>query len=131
MDNKAFLTRQGERGSARLKFIIVMVVLAIVGYAGYVYVPVAYDAYYFRDVMQNKVDIAATQGYETAWVADQLGKSKSEYHVPPEAVITPTRSNDNRIEVRVQFTRPISFAVFTYNYEFDHTAKSTTFLTIK
>jgi hypothetical protein len=130
MNENVFLTRPGERGGARLKFIIVMVVFAIVVYAGYLYVPVAYDAYYFKDVMQNKVDIAATQGYEILWVKDQLDKSRSEYHVPPEAIITPAR-NDNRIEVRVQFTRPISFPGFTYNYEFDHTAKSTTFLTIK
>lgn len=130
MNKHRMLQKQGERGSARLKFIIVIVVFAIVAYAGYLYVPVAYDAYYFKDVMQNKVDMAATQGYETSWVADQLGKSRSEYHVPENAIITPTR-NDNRIEVRVQFTRPISFPGFTYNYEFDHTAKSTTFLTIK
>jgi hypothetical protein len=130
MNKHRMLPKQGERGSARLKFIIVMVVFAVVAYAGYLYVPVAFDAYYFKDVMQNKVDIAATQGYETSWVKDQLDKSKAEYHVPPEAIIAPTR-NDNRIEVRVQFTRPISFPGFTYDYEFDHTAKSTTFLTIK
>lgn len=122
--------KSSERGSARLKFIIVMVVLAVIAYAGYQYLPVAYDAYYFKDVMQNKVDMASTQGYETAWVADQLSKSKPEYHIPENAIITPAR-NDNRIEVRVQFTRPISFPGFTYNYEFDHTAKSTTFITIK
>jgi len=130
MNKHRMLRKQGERGSARLKFIIVIVVLAVVAYAGYLYVPVAYDAYYFKDVMQNKVDLAATQGFETSWVADQLVKSRSEYHVPENAIITPAR-NDNRIEVRVQFTRPISFPGFTYNYEFDHTAKSTTFLTVK
>jgi len=130
MNKNRMLRKQGERGSARLKFIIVMVVLAVIAYAGYQYVPVAYDAYYFKDVMQNKVDMAATQGYETSWVTDQLIKSRSEYHVPPEAIITPAR-NENRMEVRVQFTRPISFPGYTYNYEFDYTAKSTTFLTIK
>lgn len=130
MNKHRMLERPGERGGARLKFIIVVAVFAVVVYVGYLYVPVAFDAYYFKDVMQNKVDIAATQGYETSWVTDQLVKSKAEYHVPPEAIIAPTR-NDNRIEVRVQFTRPISFPGFTYNYEFDHTAQSTTFLTIK
>lgn len=130
MNKNRMLQTQGERGSARLKFIIVMVVFAIVLYTGYLYVPVAFDAYYFKDVMQNKVDMAATQGYETAWVTDQLIKSKPDYHVPENAVITPARNN-NRIEVRVQFTRPISFPGFTYNYEFDYTAQSTTFLTIK
>lgn len=122
--------KTSERGSARLKFIIVMVVLGIVAYAGYLYVPVAYDAYYYKDLMQNKVDMASTQGYETVWVRDQLVKSGPEYHVPPDALITPAQK-DNRVEVRVQFKRPISFPGFTYTYEFDYTAKSTTFIMIK
>jgi hypothetical protein len=130
MDKQAFLNRQGERGGARLKFIIVIAVLAVVAYVGYLYVPVAYDAYYFKDVMQNKVDMAVTQGYETVWVRDQLVKSGPEYHVPADAIITPT-AKDNRVEVRVQFTRPIELPGYTYNYDFDYTAKSTAFITIK
>jgi hypothetical protein len=130
MDKKDFLNGRGERGGARLKFTIVIVVIAIVGYVGYLYVPVAYDAYYFRDVMQNKVDMAATQGYETVWVRDQLVKSGPEYHVPADAIITPTQQ-DNRVEVRVQFSRPIQLPGYTYSYDFDYTAKSTSFLAIK
>jgi len=119
-----------ERGGARLKFIIAITVFAVVVYVGYLYIPVAVDAYYFKDVMQNKVDLAATQGYETTWVTDQLVKSKPEYHVPENAIISPARQ-DNQMQVRVQFTRPISFPGYTYDYEFDYTAKSTTFLTVK
>jgi hypothetical protein len=130
MDKKAFLNKPGERGGARLKFIIVMAVFAVVVYIGYLYVPVAYDAYYFKDVMQNKVDMAATQGYETVWVKDQLVKSEPEYHVPTDAIITPAQK-DNRVEVRVQFSRPIQLPGYTYSYDFDYTAKSTAFLTIK
>ena len=122
--------RSNESGGARLKFIIAITVFAAVVYVGYMYVPVAVDAYYFKDAMQNKVNAAATQGYETNWVKDQLEKSKAEFNVPPEAIITPGRQ-DNQMLVRVQFTRPISFPGYTYNYEFDYTAKSTTFLTIK
>jgi hypothetical protein len=123
-------TTNNERGGARLKFIIAITVFAVVVYVGYMYVPVAVDAYYFKDAMQNKVNAAATQGYETNWVKDQLEKSKAEYNVPPEAIITPGRQ-DNQMLVRVQFTRPISFPGYTYNYEFDYTAKSTTFLFVK
>ena len=119
-----------ERGGAWLKFIISIMVFAGVVYVGYLYIPVAIDSYYFKDVMQNKVDMAVAQGYEATWVRDQLVKSAPEYHVPPEAIISPAQK-ENRVEVRVQFTRPISFPGYTYNYEFDHTAKSTTFLTIK
>jgi hypothetical protein len=80
--------------------------------------------------MHNKCDLAATQGYEPGWVKDQLMKSAPDYHVPPDAVITPAL-RDQRVEVHVQFTRPISFPGFTYNYDFDYTAKSTAFLVIK
>jgi hypothetical protein len=122
--------RPGEHGGARAKFIIVILVLAVVGYIGYLYVPIAYQAYLFKDAMQHNVDVAATQGYQPGWVSEQLTKSAREYDVPPNAVITPT-SKDNRIEVRVQFTKPIVFPGYTYDYEFDYTAKSTAFLSIK
>ncbi len=122
--------QSSERGGARLKLIVAILVFVAVGYSLYLYVPVAIDAYYFKDAMQTKVDLAATQGFEPVWITDQLEKSKAEFNVPPDAIITPSKS-DNRLAVRVQFTRPISFPGFTYNYEFDHTAKSTTFLTIK
>ena len=122
--------RTGERGGARVKFLIVILVLAILGYVGYLYIPIAYHAYLFKDVMQHNVNVAATQGYQPAWVSEQLTKSAREYDVPPNAVITPT-TKDNRVEVRVQFTKPIEFPGYTYHYEFDYTAKSTAFLSIK
>ena len=114
--NKSFLlTNQDERGGARLKFIVVVGILAIVAYAGYLYVPIALESYQFKDVMQNKVDVCVTQGYDPSWVRDQLVKLEPEYHVPADATITPA-SRDNRVEVRVQFTRPISLPGYTYNY---------------
>jgi len=74
--------KNNERGSARAKLIIFIVIFAILGYVGYLYIPVAIDAYYFKDTMQNTVNLAVTQGYDTAWVTDQLKKGGREYHVP-------------------------------------------------
>ena len=122
--------RASERGSARLKFIVVIAIIAIVGYAGYLFIPVAYTAYQFKDLMQHDVDTAVALGHPASWVKDQLTKSTAEYGVPADAVITPTQQ-DNRMEVRVQYTQPIEFPGFVYEYEFDHTAKSATFLSIK
>lgn len=130
MSQRVVFHQPSERGGARAKLIVFIAIFAIVVYVGYMYIPVAIDAYYFKDVMQSKVDAAAVQGFDTTWVTDQLKKSEREYHVPDEAVISPS-TKDNRVEVRVQFTRPISFPGYTYNYEFDHTAKSTSFLTVK
>lgn len=124
------MQRSGERGSATLKFVIVMAVLGACAYAGYLYVPVAYQANTFKDLMQHYADVAASQGYPPAWAAEQLAKSAPEYEIPSNAVFTPSQ-RDNRIEVRVQFVWPIEFPGYTYNYEFDHTARSTAFLSFK
>jgi hypothetical protein len=124
------IARTGERGGARLKFVIVIAIIGIIAYVGYVFIPVAYDSYLLKDLMQHNVDVAVTQGYPASWVKDQLTKAGREYNVPLDAVIEPTQ-RENRMEVRVQFVRPLEFPGFTYQYNFDHTAKSTAFLTIK
>lgn len=119
-----------ERGSGRLQFLIVMSILVVGAYAGYVYIPVAYRAHTYKDLMQHYADVAGTQGYPPSWAGEQLLKSAAEYEVPKNVVITPLQ-RDNRIEVRVRYVRPVEFPGYTYNYEFDHTVKSTAFLTFK
>src|SRR5439155_25403795 len=121
--------RTSERGSSRLKFIIVLAIIAVIAYATYRFIPVAYQAYQIKDLMQNDVDTAVSVGHPASWVRDQLVKSFPEYGIPDNAVVTPTQA-DNRMEVRVQYTLPIEFPGYTYNYEFDHTARSATFLSI-
>ena len=130
MNTMLYQSRRSERGSATLKFMIFAAIFAGVIYAGYLYIPVAFDAYYIKDLMQNKADVAVTQGYDPSWVKDQLTKLEKEYSVPSDALIT-TGQKDNRIEVQVHYTRPISVFGYTYSYEFNHTARSTAFLAIK
>ena len=124
------MRRSGERGSASLKFIIVMAIIGSAAYAGYLYIPVAFNANTFKDLMQHYADVAATQGYPPAWTAEQLKKNAPEYGIPENALFTPS-ARGNRIEVRVQYVQPVEFPGYTYNYEFDHTVKSTAFLAFK
>jgi hypothetical protein len=107
-----------------------MAIIGAVAYAAYLYVPVAYQAFMLKDLMQHNVDVAVASGYAPNWVAEQLVKVGPEYGLPPTAEITPSQ-RDNRIEVRVVFTKPIEFPGYTYQYEFDHTVKSTAFLNFK
>ncbi len=122
--------RSGERGNANLKFLVAIVIIAGAAYAGYLYVPVALQSYKIKDLMQHNVDLAVAQGYKAEWVGQQLAKSAAEYGIPSNAQIAPVL-RDNRIEVRVHFKQLIEFPGYTYEYEFDHTATSTAFLTIK
>jgi len=75
--------------------------------------------------MQTKVNQAAVQGYETTGSLSSSRKANRSSTFRPKRS-SPCRS-DNQMTVRVQFTRPISFPGYTYNYEFDYTAKSTSF----
>ena len=127
MNSLTFANRHSEQGGARAKLIIFIVIFALVIYAGYLYIPVTIDAYYFKDIMQSKADQAVVQGFDSGWVTEQLKKSGRDYNVPDDAAIT-AGQKEGRMEVHVQFTRPISLPGYTYNYEFDHTVKSTTFL---
>lgn len=122
--------RKSEQGGSRLKFLIVVAIIACVVYVGYQFIPVVYRDYQIKDLMRNDVDAAAALGKPAAWVKEQLVKNSADYGIPADAAITPQQL-DNRMEVRVQFKKPIEFPGFVYNYEFDYTAKSATFLSFK
>lgn len=122
--------RKGERGEARLKFLIVVALIALVAYAGYQYVPVAYNAYLFKDVMQSKVDKASAEGRTAEWVKHELTASAPEYGVPSDAVVV-TEVRDGRMQANVQFARPVQLPIYTYQYTFNHTVKSTDLFSVK
>ena len=123
--------RRRERGAARLKFIILLAVFAVIGYMAVQYVPVAYQSSRYKTRMQDVVTEAAAAGKGTEWVREQLAASAAESGIPKDAKITPA-VQEGRMVVSVQFTRPVNLLPgFTYNYNFDHTAMSTEFLTIK
>ena len=124
------MQRSGERGNATLKFVVVMAIMCSAAYAGYLYVPVAFQANTFKELMQHYADVAVAQGYPPSWAGEQLRKSAPEYQIPTDAYISAAQ-RDNRVEVRVQNVRVIEFPGYTYNYEFDHTVKSTAFLAFK
>ncbi len=119
--------RQSESGSARLKLLLVVIVIAAVAYAGYVSIPVSYNAYLFKDLMQQKVNTAAALGHPATWAQDQLVKSAAEYEIPADAEMV-SAIKDGRVEVQVKYTKPIEFPGYVYEYTFDHTARSTEFL---
>ena len=123
------IARKSELGGARLKFLIVAAIIIAGAYCAYQFIPVAYRAYQLKDLMDHDVETAVALGKSPDWVREQLVKSSAEYGIPQNAIITPTQL-DNRIQVRVQFTQPVEFPGYVYEYEFDYTAKSSTFLTI-
>ena len=129
------MVRHNERGAARLKFIIVLVIVAVIGYMGFQYIPVAYQSYTFKKLMDESADKAAASTLPAeqkgTWLENELRTKAKDYGVPPDAKMTHTFQN-NQMEVTVTFTRQINLLPgFAYQYNFAHTGKSSTFLTPK
>ena len=128
---KNFATQTGsERGGARLNFLIVLFFITLACYAGYHYVPVAYQASLYKVYMQQTVNAATAVGGDKGrgWVEDQLRSNMADYGVPPDADINAI-SNNGRMEAHVQFTKPVMLLPgLTIQYTFDHTAKSGNFI---
>jgi hypothetical protein len=124
--------RSGELGQGRLKLLIFLLIVFAVGSTAYQYIPVAWQAFQYKDLMQHDVDVAATEGYDVAWVKTQLAKAGPDYGVPVDAQILPLQ-RDGRMEVTVRFSRQIPLPLPGYNYEynFDHTARSSQFFVNK
>jgi hypothetical protein len=118
----------GERGGARLNFLIVIVVLAVGAYVAYQAVPVAFKASSYKVYMQDTVDKAVALGQGEEWVRAQLRAGGNDYGVPPAAVIEASRGGEGRMTARVRYTRPIPLPGYTYEYQFDHSVKSGQFL---
>jgi hypothetical protein len=123
--------RAGEMGGARFNFIIVIVFVALVGYSAYNYVPVAYNAYLYKDFMQQTVNQAAyPPGQSSEQVAARLKKAATDdYNLPgPPNLNVSVQSVQGRIAAHVTWSRPIQLPGFVYEYKFDHTAQSSGFI---
>jgi hypothetical protein len=117
-------SRHGERGEGRLKFLIVIAILGVIAYSGYQYVPVAIQAYQFKDVMQQTVNTAAIQSGTTRESLKKLITERAqEYGAPPATQVEVTQQ-DGRWQARVQYTRHVPLPFYTYDYIFDHMVKS-------
>ena len=117
------LPRAGERGNARLKFLLVLALIGAALFVGSQYVPLAYNARAFESFMQDTVDNAAATDKNPAWVEQQLRRGFEDYGVPDDAAVT-VGVNDTRMEASVQYSQTLSLVFTEYDYDFDRTVRS-------
>ncbi|MFM9903397.1 MAG: hypothetical protein ACKVQJ_02365 [Pyrinomonadaceae bacterium] len=131
--NSAARKRESERGSAGTKLFIVVVILFLVGFAGFNYVPVAYNA----ESLKTEMGTAVLQGIAMPGKLNPVDNVKARIQkaiitndIPPTAVID-VKQAGNAINARVVYTQDVSilpFGIYKYSYRFDYTATPTGFL---
>ena len=120
--------RTRERGGARLKFLLVLAVIAAALYVGGQYVPIAYHARVFESFMQDTVNNASLTDKNPAWVEQQLRRGLEDHEVPEDAEIKAV-VNDTRMEATVRYSETVSLVFTEYEYDFDRTVRSSTVVT--
>jgi hypothetical protein len=123
-----------ERGGAGVKFLIVVVVLYLIGNAGYQFIPVAYAGESLKQDMQT----AVVQGLALPGrmspvdtVRAKIQNAVTSNNVPDDALVEVKQVN-NIIQAHVMYTKDVPvlpFGIYNYHYQFDHTATPTGFLT--
>lgn len=123
--------RRCERGGARFNFVVVMLVIALAAYSAYNYAPVAYKSYRYKDYMQEIVNKAAyPPGQTSEWVVQQLRAGAKEHELPEEVEVNVQRE-EGRIAAHVTWSESVQLPGYTYEYNFDHTARSSGFISQK
>ena len=127
--------RSSEHGGAGVKFLIIVVVLFLIGHAGYVYIPSAYQSEDYKQRMNELVTNAfampnsAINSPEA--VKQRLRSYGNDYGVPANALIKVDKMDSGALRAQVKFSKEIDilpFHLYKYNYEFNHTATPTGFL---
>jgi hypothetical protein len=123
-----------ERGSAGVKFLLVLVVLGLVANAGFNYVPVAYEGESFKQEMQTAVvngTALPPQSNPLGSVKTRLARAASDNNLPSDAFVE-VKQVGNTIQAHASYSKKVGilpFGMYNYTYQFDHTATPTGFLT--
>ena len=131
--SNALNDRHSERGGAGVKFLCVFAVIALVGHAGYNYVPVAYNA----ESVKTDMNTAVLQGMALPGksnvienVRSRLQRTFAQNNVPAD-VLLDVKQSGNTLTARVAYVKQVDllpFGIYQYPYVFDHTATPTGFL---
>jgi hypothetical protein len=129
---KALEKRNSERGGAGVKMLLVVLVLFLMGNAGYQFIPVAYSGESLKQDMQTAViqGISLPGKSPVDTVKNKIRSSAQSNNVP-EDVIIDVKAVNNLVQAHVVYTKEvplIPFGIYNYQYHFDHIATPTGFL---
>lgn len=126
-DSSPCFHSSSQRGGANLSLLMFVLLVAVSGYAAAQYVPVAMRARIFQDTMQTKVNQAAVTNRPTDWLITQLRADLQDAHLPEDALVNVSQS-ERRIIANVQFTKSIPLPGYIYQYDFNYSVRSGSFL---
>lgn len=121
-------------GSAGIKLVLVLVVLILIGHAGYNYITVAYKAEDFKQdmhaIVMKGISMPSSFGKPVNIVKKRLESAVGTHNLPPTTIIE-VKNKGKVVNARVYYQEDVAilpFGIYTYEYVFDHTVSPSGFL---
>jgi len=133
MTKNKMKNRNSETGGAGVKLVVVLLIIFLIGHAGYNYIPVAYEGENFKQDMQTAVvqGMAVPPGIMPVdMVKGRLQKALVANNIPTDAVVQ-VKPTNNSVMAHVSYTKQVNilpFGLYKYKYQFNNTATPTGFL---
>ena len=115
-----------ERGAGRIKFLLTLLVSAVIVYVAMQFVPVYWRAIQMQDATQEIVSQAVVQNLRDNDVRARLEAKAGEFSLPGNKKIE-LMHNGKRMIVRVSYTHDIVLPFYTYPWTFDFRKEDTAY----
>jgi apolipoprotein N-acyltransferase len=117
----ATCNRNAQRGEGNLKFIVMLLVLAYLGYCGIQDVPVYFSVMNLKHETDEFARVAAVEGMSENRMKDRATKLRQDYSLA-DGDITWTRDGKN-VVVKISTTKQLDFLFTTYQWNIAHEAR--------
>jgi hypothetical protein len=115
-----------ERGEGRFGTLFAIVVLVVMVYLGFKFVPVMINSYTFKDFIEEEARFASVRRDDEE-IKTRIYKKARELDLPITEEMIFTERTSARFDIAVSYTVPIVTPVFTYQYKRDEKVSSPLF----
>jgi len=115
-----------ERGEGRFGTLFAIVVLVVMVYLGFKFVPVMINSYTFKDFIEEEARFASVRRDDEE-IKTRIYKKARELDLPITEEMIQTERTSARFDIAVSYSVPIVTPVFTYQYKRDEKVSSPLF----
>ncbi|HXQ26416.1 MAG TPA: hypothetical protein VN822_08435 [Candidatus Acidoferrales bacterium] len=110
----------GQRGGAKISFLLMVLVLGSLGFTGYKVVPVYFANYQFQDAVQDESRFALT-GYpkkSTEDIREDIWKKVQELEIPAKRDDIRVVVSEGKVDIGLDYSVPIDLKVYQFTLQF-------------
>jgi len=118
------LKKSGERGGAKFNFLLTVLVLGTIGYAGFKVVPAYVDDYQFQDFIQQESRFALA-GYPKKSpddIRNDVIKKARELDLPLKSEDIRISVSPTSVDVSADYSVTFDLSVYQWSHDFHHHA---------